>query len=67
MLDAAEAALPGGRCCVLTSAGERVRLAEARARPLEVAAANWVASALAVAARASGRARWSTSGARPPT
>jgi (4-(4-[2-(gamma-L-glutamylamino)ethyl]phenoxymethyl)furan-2-yl)methanamine synthase len=33
-----------------TSAGELVSLAEARARPLDVAAANWMASALAVAA-----------------
>jgi probable H4MPT-linked C1 transfer pathway protein len=49
LLDAAEAAL-GGRLLALTSAGELVSLAEARARPLDVAAANWVASALAVAA-----------------
>jgi (4-(4-[2-(gamma-L-glutamylamino)ethyl]phenoxymethyl)furan-2-yl)methanamine synthase len=49
VLDAAGAAL-GGRLLALTSAGELVGLAEARARPLEVAAANWVASALAVGA-----------------
>ena len=35
---------------VLTTAGELVGVTEARERPLEVAAANWVASALAVAA-----------------
>ncbi len=50
VLDAAEAALPG-RLLALTTAGELVGPAEARARPLDVAAANWVASALAVAAR----------------
>jgi len=50
VLDAAEAALPGD-LLVLTSGGALVGLAEARARPLEVAAANWAASALAVAAR----------------
>ena len=49
VLDAVEAAVPG-RVLVFTSAGELVSLAEARARPLDVAAANWVASALAVAA-----------------
>jgi probable H4MPT-linked C1 transfer pathway protein len=36
---------------VLTTAGELVSPAEARARPLDVAAANWVASGLAVGAR----------------
>ena len=50
VLDAAEAAL-GGRLLALTTAGELVSVAEARARPLDVAAANWMASALAVAAR----------------
>jgi probable H4MPT-linked C1 transfer pathway protein len=35
----------------LTTAGELVSLAEARARPLDVAAANWVASGLAVGTR----------------
>jgi probable H4MPT-linked C1 transfer pathway protein len=51
VLDAAEAALGGGRLLVLTTAGELVSVREARARPLAVAGANWVASALAVAAR----------------
>jgi len=50
VLDAAEAAL-AGRLLALTTAGELVSLAAARERPLDVAAANWVASALAVAAR----------------
>ena len=49
VLDAVEAAVPG-RVLAFTTAGELVSLAEARARPLDVAAANWVASALAVAA-----------------
>jgi probable H4MPT-linked C1 transfer pathway protein len=49
VLDAAEAALPAP-LSVLTTAGELVCAAEARARPLEVAAANWVAAALAVGA-----------------
>jgi probable H4MPT-linked C1 transfer pathway protein len=48
VLDAAEAAL-GGSPLVFTTAGEVVPLAEGRARALEVAAANWMASALAVA------------------
>jgi probable H4MPT-linked C1 transfer pathway protein len=47
VLDAAEDAL--GELTVLTTAGELVSVAEARARPLDVAAANWVATALAVA------------------
>jgi (4-(4-[2-(gamma-L-glutamylamino)ethyl]phenoxymethyl)furan-2-yl)methanamine synthase len=50
VLAAAQAALPG-RLGVLTTAGELVGVGEARERPLEVAAANWVASALAVAGR----------------
>jgi probable H4MPT-linked C1 transfer pathway protein len=50
VLDAVEAAVRG-RVLVLTTAGELVSVAEARARPLDVAAANWVASAVAVAAR----------------
>jgi (4-(4-[2-(gamma-L-glutamylamino)ethyl]phenoxymethyl)furan-2-yl)methanamine synthase len=50
VLDAVEAAVPG-RVLAFTTAGELVSLAEARARPLDVAAANWVASALAVGAR----------------
>lgn len=49
VLDAVEAAVPG-RVLAFTTTGELVSLAEARARPLDVAAANWVASALAVAA-----------------
>ena len=49
VLDAVEAAVPG-RVLAFTTAGELVSLAEARARPLDVAAANWVASALAVGA-----------------
>jgi probable H4MPT-linked C1 transfer pathway protein len=49
VLDAVEAALPGP-VLALTNAGELVEPAEARARALDVAAANWVASALAVAA-----------------
>ena len=49
VLDAVEAAVPG-RVLAFTTEGELVSLAEARARPLDVAAANWVASALAVGA-----------------
>jgi (4-(4-[2-(gamma-L-glutamylamino)ethyl]phenoxymethyl)furan-2-yl)methanamine synthase len=49
VLDAVEAAVPG-RVLAFTSAGELVSVEEARARPLDVAAANWMASALAVAA-----------------
>jgi (4-(4-[2-(gamma-L-glutamylamino)ethyl]phenoxymethyl)furan-2-yl)methanamine synthase len=47
VLDAVEAAVDVP-VLVLTSAGELVGLGEARARPLDVAAANWVASATAV-------------------
>jgi probable H4MPT-linked C1 transfer pathway protein len=47
VLDAAEAAL--GELRVLTVTGELLPVAEARARPWDVAAANWVATALAVA------------------
>ena len=50
VLDAAKAALGDRRLLALTTAGELVSFAEARARALDVAAANWVASALAVAA-----------------
>jgi probable H4MPT-linked C1 transfer pathway protein len=50
VLDAAEAALDGPQLLAFTIAGEVVPLAEARARAPEVAAANWLASALAVAA-----------------
>jgi probable H4MPT-linked C1 transfer pathway protein len=49
VLGAAEDAL--GSPSVLTTAGELVPLEAARTRPLDVAAANWVATALAVAAR----------------
>jgi (4-(4-[2-(gamma-L-glutamylamino)ethyl]phenoxymethyl)furan-2-yl)methanamine synthase len=52
VVDAVEAAVGGRvRVLALTTEGELVSLAEARARPLDVAAANWVASALAVGAR----------------
>jgi (4-(4-[2-(gamma-L-glutamylamino)ethyl]phenoxymethyl)furan-2-yl)methanamine synthase len=50
VLDAAEAALDGSLLLVFTTAGELVPLDEARVRAPEVAAANWLASALAVAA-----------------
>ena len=49
VLDAAEDALGADNLSVLTTAGELVSLGEARARPWDVAAANWVATALAVA------------------
>ena len=49
VLDAAQEALGDRRLQVLTTAGELVSVAAARARPLDVAAANWVATALAVA------------------
>jgi probable H4MPT-linked C1 transfer pathway protein len=49
VLDAAEEALDGPQLLAFTTAGEVVPFAEARARAPEVAAANWVASALAVA------------------
>src|SRR6266487_1955031 len=47
VLDAAQAAL--GDVTVLTTSGELVSVEAARARPWDVAAANWVATALAVA------------------
>ena len=51
VLDAVEAAIGERvRLLVFTTAGELVSLAAARARPVEVAAANWVASGLAVGA-----------------
>src|SRR5918992_5021115 len=50
VLDAAEAVLDGPPLLVFTTAGELVSLDEARARAAEVAAANWMSSALAVAA-----------------
>jgi (4-(4-[2-(gamma-L-glutamylamino)ethyl]phenoxymethyl)furan-2-yl)methanamine synthase len=49
VLDAAEDALGDRPLSVLTTAGELVTVEEARARPWDVAAANWVATALAVA------------------
>jgi hypothetical protein len=49
VLDAAETALAGRELRVFTTAGELVTPAAARARPLEVAAANWLASAMLVA------------------
>jgi (4-(4-[2-(gamma-L-glutamylamino)ethyl]phenoxymethyl)furan-2-yl)methanamine synthase len=50
VLDAAEEALDGPELLAFTTAGEVVPFEEARARATEVAAANWMASALAVAA-----------------
>jgi probable H4MPT-linked C1 transfer pathway protein len=50
VLDAAHAAFGDRPLSVLTTAGELVTVEEARARPWDVAAANWVATALAVAA-----------------
>jgi (4-(4-[2-(gamma-L-glutamylamino)ethyl]phenoxymethyl)furan-2-yl)methanamine synthase len=49
VLDAADAALGDRPLSVLTTAGELVPMGEARARPWDVAAANWMATALAVA------------------
>jgi hypothetical protein len=49
VLAAAEQALGDRRLSVLTTKGELVSMAEARARPRDVAAANWMATALAVA------------------
>jgi (4-(4-[2-(gamma-L-glutamylamino)ethyl]phenoxymethyl)furan-2-yl)methanamine synthase len=50
VLDAVEAAFGGPKMVAFTTAGEVVPFAEARERAPEVAAANWLASALAVAA-----------------
>jgi len=50
VLDAAEAALSGPQLLAFTTTGEIVPFAEARAREPDVAAANWLASALAVGA-----------------
>jgi hypothetical protein len=44
VLAAAERALPGRRLRVMTTSGELIALSEARASPLECAAANWVAT-----------------------
>jgi (4-(4-[2-(gamma-L-glutamylamino)ethyl]phenoxymethyl)furan-2-yl)methanamine synthase len=49
VLDAAQDAFGERALSVLTTAGELVSVAAARARPWDVAAANWVATALAVA------------------
>src|ERR687897_148793 len=49
VLDAAQDALGDRELSVLTTAGELVSVAAARGRPGDVAAANWVATALAVA------------------
>src|SRR5215207_1384434 len=49
VLDAARDALGDRPLSVLTTAGELVPVEAARARPWDVAAANWVATALAVA------------------
>jgi probable H4MPT-linked C1 transfer pathway protein len=49
VVGAAEDALGDRPLSVLTTAGELVSVDEARARPWDVAAANWVATALAVA------------------
>jgi probable H4MPT-linked C1 transfer pathway protein len=49
VLDAAEEALGDRPLSVLTTTGELVSVTAARARPWDVAAANWVATALAVA------------------
>jgi (4-(4-[2-(gamma-L-glutamylamino)ethyl]phenoxymethyl)furan-2-yl)methanamine synthase len=49
VLDAAQDALGERPILVLTTAGELVAADEARARPWDVAAANWVATVLAVA------------------
>src|SRR4051812_47703070 len=49
VLDAAQEALGDRPLSVLTTAGELVSMAAARARPWDVAAANWMATALAVA------------------
>jgi (4-(4-[2-(gamma-L-glutamylamino)ethyl]phenoxymethyl)furan-2-yl)methanamine synthase len=49
VLDAAQEAFGDRTLSVLTTAGELVSVAAARARPWDVAAANWVATALAVA------------------
>jgi probable H4MPT-linked C1 transfer pathway protein len=50
VLDAAEDALAGTRLVVLSTLGELLAVEQARERPLEIAAANWMASARVVAA-----------------
>jgi probable H4MPT-linked C1 transfer pathway protein len=49
VLDAAEAAFGDRPLSVLTTAGDLISVEAARARPWDVAAANWIATALAVA------------------
>lgn len=49
VLDAAEHALPGRRLRVMTTAGALIGLDEARAEPLQCAAANWMATAMLLA------------------
>jgi probable H4MPT-linked C1 transfer pathway protein len=49
VLEAASRALPGRRMRVMTTAGQLVSLDDARAAPLECAAANWMATAMLVA------------------
>jgi hypothetical protein len=49
VLGAARRALPGRELRVMTTDGELIDLAEARAAPLRCAAANWMATALVVA------------------
>jgi (4-(4-[2-(gamma-L-glutamylamino)ethyl]phenoxymethyl)furan-2-yl)methanamine synthase len=49
VLEATSQALPGRRVRVITTAGELIGVEEARAAPLDCAAANWMATALLVA------------------
>jgi (4-(4-[2-(gamma-L-glutamylamino)ethyl]phenoxymethyl)furan-2-yl)methanamine synthase len=49
VLDATRRALPARRLSVMTTSGELIGLAEARAEPLRCAASNWMATALLVA------------------
>jgi hypothetical protein len=49
VLDAAQRALPGRELRVMTTDGELIGLAQARAAPLRCAAANWTATALWIA------------------
>jgi (4-(4-[2-(gamma-L-glutamylamino)ethyl]phenoxymethyl)furan-2-yl)methanamine synthase len=49
VLEAARQALPGRRLRVMTTDGDLIGLAQARAAPLRCAAANWMATALLVA------------------
>lgn len=51
VLDAVEAAFPGASTSVFTVGGRFVSMSGARRRPLEVAAANWAATASLVARR----------------